>query len=76
MAATILAIADAVADELTGSVSSQPFEADRHYLPRFELAEMTELKVSVVPRSAVVVLESAPSKSARNGCLLIRCCIR
>lgn len=51
MAATILAIAEAVADELTGSVFSLPFEAERHYLPRFELAEMTELKVSVVPRS-------------------------
>ena len=51
MAATILAIADAVVDELNGSVFSRPLEAERHYQPLFELAEMTTLRVSVVPRS-------------------------
>jgi hypothetical protein len=51
MAATILAIADAVVDELNGSVFSWPLEAERHYQPLFELAEMTTLRVSVVPRS-------------------------
>ncbi|MBX3399542.1 MAG: hypothetical protein KF873_12435 [Gemmataceae bacterium] len=51
MPATILRIADAVVDELNGSVFSQPLEAVRHYLPQFELSEMTSLRVSVVPRS-------------------------
>jgi hypothetical protein len=51
MPATILDIADAVVDQLNGTTFSQPVTAVRHYQPNFELAEMTELKVSVVPRS-------------------------
>ncbi|HXG09475.1 MAG TPA: hypothetical protein VNK04_06770 [Gemmataceae bacterium] len=51
MPATILAIADAVVAELNGTTFSQPFTAERHYQPNFELSEMSELKVSVVPRS-------------------------
>jgi len=51
MAATILSIANAVVDELNGSVFSMPLEAERHYQPQFELSEMTTLRVSVVPRS-------------------------
>jgi hypothetical protein len=49
--ATIVAIADAVVAELNGTTFSQPLTAERHYQPVFELSEMTELKVSVVPRS-------------------------
>jgi hypothetical protein len=51
MPATILAIADAVTVQLNATPFSQPLTAERHYQPRFELSEMTELKVSVVPRS-------------------------
>lgn len=51
MPATILAIADAVVAQLNATAFSRPVAAERHYLPRFELAEMTELRVSVVPRS-------------------------
>lgn len=51
MAATIIAIADAVVEELNGAPFSQPLVAVRHYQPVFELAGMTGLKVSVVPRS-------------------------
>jgi hypothetical protein len=51
MPATILAIADAVVTQLNGTTFSQPVTAERHYQPKFELSEMTELKVSVVPRS-------------------------
>jgi hypothetical protein len=48
--ATILAIADAVVEQLNSASFSQALMAVRHYQPRFDLAEMTELKVSVVPR--------------------------
>lgn len=51
MPATILAIADAVVAQLNATSFSQPVAAERHYLPRFELSEMAELRVSVVPRS-------------------------
>jgi hypothetical protein len=51
MAATILALADAVVAQLNTTSFSQPVVAVRHYQPVFELSEMTELRVSVVPRS-------------------------
>jgi hypothetical protein len=51
MPATILALADAVVEQLNATAFSQPLVAVRHYLPVFELSEMTALKVSVVPRS-------------------------
>jgi hypothetical protein len=49
--ATILALADAVVEQLNATAFSQPVAAVRHYQPVFELSEMTELRVSVVPRS-------------------------
>jgi hypothetical protein len=51
VAATIIAIAEAVVEQLNAAALSQPVVAVRHYQPNFELTEMTELKVSVVPRS-------------------------
>lgn len=51
MPATIVQIADAVVAQLNATSFSQPLQAERHYLPQFELSEMTELRVSVVPRS-------------------------
>jgi hypothetical protein len=51
--ATIVAIADAVVAELNAASFGQPLAAARHYQPVFELSEMTELRVSVVPRSIV-----------------------
>jgi hypothetical protein len=50
MMATILDIADAVVKELNNTTFSQPVTAQRHYLPKFDLAEMKDLHVSVVPR--------------------------
>jgi hypothetical protein len=50
--ATILALADAVVAELNFGSFSQPLVAVRHYQPVFELSEMTELRVSVVPRGS------------------------
>jgi hypothetical protein len=49
--AVILDIADSVVAQLSGGSFSQPLTAERHYQPKFELSEMTDLKVSVVPRS-------------------------
>jgi hypothetical protein len=51
VAATILDIADAVVAQLNATAFSQSVTAERHYQPQFELSEMTELRVSVVPRS-------------------------
>jgi hypothetical protein len=49
--AVILDVADAVVAQLNATTFSQPLTAERHYQSKFELSEMTELKVSVVPRS-------------------------
>jgi len=47
--ATIIDIADAVVAQLNGGSFGQPIAAERHYQPKFELPEMTTLRVSVVP---------------------------
>lgn len=46
---TIIHIADAVVTALNGATLSQPVTAVRHYLPEFDLKEMADLHVSVVP---------------------------
>ena len=46
---TTIQIADAVVAVLNGATLSQPIQAARHYLPEFDLKEMDELHVSVVP---------------------------
>jgi hypothetical protein len=51
MAATIVDIAAAVTTELNTHSFSQSFAATRAYLPTFELATMSSLHVTVVPRS-------------------------
>jgi len=48
-------IADAVVAELNAAEFSQPFEAQRRYLPRFDLAEMKDVHVTVVPKGATVL---------------------
>ena len=50
MAADIINVADAIVTELNATTLSQPFTAARGYLPTFDLAEMNELKVTVVPK--------------------------
>jgi len=47
---TIIEIADAVVAELNGGAFGIPFQAQRHYKPTFDLAEMKDLRVTVVPR--------------------------
>lgn len=51
---TVLAIADAVAASLNAGSFDPPLAAVRRYLPTFELADLAELKVSVVPRSLAI----------------------
>ena len=48
--ATVVDIADAVKDALNAAEWSRPVTAERLFRPRFELAEMHSLHVSVVPR--------------------------
>ena len=48
--ADIINVADAIVTALNGEAFSQPFTAARGYLPTFDLQEMNELKVTVVPK--------------------------
>ena len=48
--AVVIDIAEAVTETLKAGTFSLPFEPQRLYRPDFELAEMKELHVSVVPR--------------------------
>ena len=48
----ITEIAQAVADLLNGHAFSTPFEVERVALPEFDLADMQDLHVTVVPRQA------------------------
>jgi len=50
----IIDIAEAVKDGLNAGSFSQPFTAERHYQPLFELKDMKTLKVSVVPNGITV----------------------
>jgi hypothetical protein len=50
----IIDIADAVVTELNGHGFSPPFVAARLYRPVFDLAEMSALHVSVVPRGVAI----------------------
>jgi hypothetical protein len=48
--ADIIETADAVVAELNSGTFSQPFVAERGYLPTFELPDLNTLKVTVVPK--------------------------
>lgn len=48
--ADIINVADAIVTELNATSFSQPFTAARGYLPTFDLQDMDELKVTVVPK--------------------------
>jgi hypothetical protein len=51
---TILQIADSVTAQLNAAALSKPFTAKRLYVPSFDLEDMKELRVSVVPRELVI----------------------
>ncbi len=52
--AVIADIADAIVAELNAGGFSQPIEASRCYLPKFDLAEMKDLHVTVVPKGVAI----------------------
>ena len=52
--AVITDIADAVVAEMNGHTFSQALTAVRYYRPVFDLAEMSALHVSVVPRGVTI----------------------
>lgn len=52
MAASVLAVADGVAALLNEGHFSQPFTALRLYVPTFELQDMANLHISVVPAAS------------------------
>lgn len=51
---TILDIADAVVASLNAGTFAQPVQAERRYQPTFELPDLAELKVSVVPKAVTI----------------------
>jgi len=48
--ADIIDVANAIVTELNAATFSQPVTAERGFLPTFDLQEMNELKVTVVPK--------------------------
>lgn len=63
MSATVLQIADSVVAELNAAdLSKKGFTATRLYVPNFDLEDMKELRVSVVPRD----VEYLPLDRASN----------
>lgn len=53
--ATILQIADSVTAQLNTADLSHSISADRLYVPNFDLENMKELRVSVVPRELIIL---------------------
>ena len=64
--AVIIDIAEAVKEELNGGTFSQPFTAERHYQPVFELKDMKSLHVTVVPKD--IELQLATRNSSQHDC--------
>jgi len=55
---TLINIADAVAASLNAASFGQPFTAERLYQPAFELVDLADLKVSVVPKGVTIATAS------------------
>ena len=53
MPAAIVQLADAVVTDLNAATFSQPFTAQRSYLPRWKLEELATIRVTVVPKDDV-----------------------
>lgn len=54
----LIAIADAVVEALNDGSFGQELSAERHYQPVFDLPEMADLHVSVVPKGVEVLASS------------------
>lgn len=55
---TLVAVADAIVASLNAGSFGQPFTSERLYQPAFELADLAELKVSVVPKGVTIATAS------------------
>jgi len=58
MGSVIVAVADAVTESLNAATFSEPFTALRHYQPLFELKDMKNLHVSVVPSGVAIAMRN------------------
>lgn len=58
---TILQIADSVVAQLNAATLSQSFIAERLYVPNFDLQDMRELRISVVPRELLITTHDRSS---------------
>ena len=56
--ALVIDIADAVVALLNGGSFSQAFEAERRVLPSFELSDLADLRVTVVPKAVETLTAS------------------
>jgi len=63
--AVITDVADALVVELNAASLSLPLTAARHYVPSFELKDMKDLHVSVVPKG-VVITKSDRSRNTND----------
>jgi len=63
--AVITDVADAIVAELNAASLSLPLTAARHYVPSFELQDMKDLHVSVVPKG-VVITKSDRSRNTND----------
>ncbi|MGV3483366.1 MAG: hypothetical protein ACO1RT_02980 [Planctomycetaceae bacterium] len=61
---TVLQIADSVTAQLNAAALSRSFTAERLYVPNFDLEDMKELRVTVVPRE----VELGPLDREQNRC--------
>lgn len=64
--AKIISVAEAVKDELNGGEFSQAFTSQRHYQPVFDLKDMKDLHVSVVPKD--IEMQLATRSSSQHDC--------
>jgi len=63
--ALVIDIADAVVAELAGGVFSQPIAPVRRVLPEYELADLKDLRVTVVP-AAVEIADASRTLSQHD----------
>ena len=63
--AVVTDVADAIVAELNAATLSLPLTAARHYVPSFELQEMQDLHVTVVPK-AVAITKSDRSHNTQD----------
>ena len=63
---TVVDVADAVVTALNAGSFSQPFTAERAYLPCYELDDIKQLRVTVVPKT--VEMQASTRNSIPAGC--------